>query len=223
MGGLGSGRQSDFPPPTLDDLPKFNIDSFTRMHGLGATLNQDYKLSLGGSVAVAVSADAIQFSFHCPTWRDPGRSSITAHRLERVPCAKGGVRGRLVCQNLRANTGCYRRCRVLFFFGAQLMCRHCCGLHYRSQQHDTLGPAFALLNRLRARLGASPCAGALVPPKPKHMHRSTYQRLSGQIIEVFCSVDVEQRSRQIALMERYENVAEKCTPETKVHLMKPLE
>lgn len=220
MNGPGSGRQSGLPSPTLDDLPKFNIDRFARLHGLKDTLNQEFELSSGGSVAVSVATDTIQFSYHCPTWRDPDGSRISVHRLEMVPCTNGGVRGRLVCQDLRSSPGCARSCRILYFLDAQPMCRHCCGLHYRSQQHDTLGPAFALLNRLRARLGASLCAGTLVPPKPRYMHRSTYQRLSGQIIEAFCQIDAEQRSRQIALVATYESLVAKCSPQTKVHLLK---
>lgn len=221
MGGLGSGRQSDFPSPTLDDLPRFNIDRFAHLHGLGDTLNQDHRLSFGGSIAVTVASDVIQLSFQSPTWRDPGRSSITAHRLERMPCTKGGVRGRLICKNLKEGTGCSRRCRVLYFLDAQPMCRHCCGLSYRSQQHETHGPAFARLGRLRARLGAFPGAGPVVPPKPAHMHQSTYQRLSNQINEAFATVHAEERSRQIALVARYENLAAKGSSQNKALLLKP--
>ncbi len=216
MGGLGSGRNAAILTTTLDDLPKFNVDHFAQVHGLGVMLWQDYELSFGGSISVSVLTDAIRFSFFAPTWRYPFNSVFSAHRLEMVPCTKGGVRGHLQCGNLSRSKRCERMCRVLYFLDGQPMCRHCCGLHYRSQQNDPLGPAFARLHRLRRRLGASPGAGALVPPKPKFMHQTTYLRLSAQILEAFRFVEAQERSRQRSLMKWAKAIASKASPKSAV-------
>lgn len=206
MGGLGSGRNAGILTTTLDDLPKFNVDHFAQLHGLEVMQWQKYKLSFGGSISVSVLPNSVKFSFRAPTWRQTSKSCYSAHRLEMAPCTKGGARGQLQCQNLSGSAGCARMCRVLYFLNGQPMCRHCCGFRYRSQQYDAYGHAFARLHRLRARLGASPCAGTLVPPKPKFMHQKTYLRLSAQIVEAFYLANVQECYHQQSILERLEAI-----------------
>src|SRR5207248_7132846 len=57
-----------------------------------------------------------------------------------------------------------------------LLCRHCCGLVYRTQRQDTLARARHQGKTLRLRLGDyGDCLSAL-PEKPKGMHWRTYLR-----------------------------------------------
>lgn len=216
MGGIGSGRHSDIPSPVLDDLPKFSIDHFARHHGLDENLDQEYSLPVGGSIAVTTTPNTIRFGFRAPTWREPDRSIFSAHRLERIPCVKGGFRARLTCGLSRTNAQrCQNQCRVLYFLDGQPMCRQCCGLPYRSQQYDPFGLAFTHLHRLRARLGASPGAGVLVPPRPRYMHHLTYLRLSAETIDVFNSLCAHQTVVQKRLLARLaalqSNVGNSCS------------
>jgi len=206
MGGIGSGRYADFPSPVLDDLPRFNIDHFAREHGLGETVDQEYELSTGGAIAVTTTPDAIRFACFAPTRREPDRSISSVHRLEKTPCTKGGIRGRLTCGHLGAQGRCQNQCRVLYFHDGHPMCRRCCGLPYRSQQHDPGGSAFAHLHRLRARLGASPSAGELVPPRPRFMHHRTYLALRGEIMAVFQRIEETEQKVCWRLLNRQHQI-----------------
>lgn len=96
----------------------------------------------------------------------------------RVPiawtaCRYGGQRPWFVCPG----TGCGRRAAVLYG-GRLFLCRQCHDLAYASTR---LGPgerALRKAQRIRERLGGSANMLEPFPPKPKGMHRRTYERLA---------------------------------------------
>lgn len=98
-------------------------------------------------------------------------------RLQWQPCNYGGMRPWLSCPR------CSRRVGVLWG-GARFLCRHCHPLAYKSQNESQLDRSCEQSRKLRVRLGAnlddlSWPADQL--PRPKGMHRATYQRLVARI------------------------------------------
>jgi hypothetical protein len=91
-------------------------------------------------------------------------------QLTWTSCALGGQRPWFRCR-------CGRRAAVLYAVGEAFDCRRCCGLGYDSQYE---GPAFRSLRRahaIRQRLGGELDIFSPFPPKPRGMHRKTYDHL----------------------------------------------
>ena len=207
MGGIGSGRYCGPPGHSLDDLPKFSIDAFARTHGLHDGVQADFVLTKATTARVCVLGDVIELHVRSSSaWAHPGeRSSV--HRLEHMPCTKGGTRGLLLCGSDRQGSLCEHRCRVLYIRFGRAMCRRCCGLPYRSQQNDPRATAFARIHRARARMGCAPGAGALVPKRPRYMHLGTYQRLTGEICAAYAEWLDEEHSRRQRLLDWLNSIA----------------
>jgi hypothetical protein len=81
----------------------------------------------------------------------------------------GGRRLWFICPS------CGGRCRVLFAW-RWLMCRRCCGLRYSSQAETRAARATRAMFKIVRTLDPSAQINDL-PPKPKGMHWSTYDRL----------------------------------------------
>ncbi len=91
----------------------------------------------------------------------------------------GGQRAWLHC----SSAGCGRRCARLFLEDPYLVCTGCADLRYPSQvdpqpEHRKWAER---AKSLRARLGGMPMLFQPLPPRPKGMHRSTYERLIDEI------------------------------------------
>jgi hypothetical protein len=81
---------------------------------------------------------------------------------------------------------CKRRCRVLYG-GRYFRCRRCYGLAYASQRQSYFQRALDQADKIAKRLGSTwGCAfdGSGLPPKPKRMRWSTYQRLEKRYEEL---------------------------------------
>ena len=95
--------------------------------------------------------------------------------VERISISKtavhlGGQRSWFLCP------GCNRRIAALYFM-MQFRCRHCHGLRYRSQRETPRFRAISRIQRARRRLGGTGNLMKPLPPCPRYMHQSTYQRL----------------------------------------------
>ena len=94
-------------------------------------------------------------------------------QIEQTPCHLGGTRPWFLCPA----RGCGRRVAVLYG-GAVFACRHCHKLAYPSENENSRDRATRRLEKLRERLQWPP--GLFEGSgwgKPKHMHRTTFQRL----------------------------------------------
>lgn len=74
---------------------------------------------------------------------------------------------------------CARRAVKLYQRG-RYACRKCCNLAYASEQAGRSYRPLLKLQKLRMRLGGDPNILAPFPPRPKHMHRRTYEKLRRQ-------------------------------------------
>lgn len=88
-----------------------------------------------------------------------------------TPCRFGGARPWLVCATCRR-----RRARLYLHGGCWLDCRACLDLAYATTRWDVADRRLEVLYRIHRRMGGS---GGLfaAPPRPRGMHRTTYERL----------------------------------------------
>jgi len=97
--------------------------------------------------------------------------------IEWSPCRFGGARPWFVCSVCRDGIYCGRRVVSLYGAGRLFACRHCYGLAYHSQQESRNQRGLWKAQKIRMRLGGSASTLDEFPPKPKGMHRRTYERL----------------------------------------------
>jgi hypothetical protein len=98
--------------------------------------------------------------------------------IEWTACALGGQRPWFLCNALTGGIQCGRRAAKIYLSGSPVFaCRHCYDLGYASQSSSAFHRDIAKAMKIRIRLGGSPNLFDPFPPKPKGLHRATYERL----------------------------------------------
>ena len=92
-----------------------------------------------------------------------------------TPCNYGGARPWFLCPR----ECCGHRVAILYA-GGTIACRHCRNLAYPSQQESQRKRTLRRAQAIRIKLGGSASLAEPFPPRPKGMHRRTYQRLFSQ-------------------------------------------
>jgi hypothetical protein len=92
-------------------------------------------------------------------------------------CYYGGQRPWFVCTAYSHDRYCQRRVAVLYGTGQTFACRACLGSTYQSQQETPHLRAIRKARKIRMSLGGGENVLEPFPPKPKHMHWRTYERL----------------------------------------------
>ena len=77
------------------------------------------------------------------------------------------------------STECSRRVSKLYLGGRYFLCRHCYDLAYTSQSESAFLRHQRRADKRKVALGGAP--GRWVPPRPKGMHRRTYERYRAEI------------------------------------------
>jgi hypothetical protein len=116
-----------------------------------------------GSIGVRVGPGQLALTFSIN-----GTPAGHAVELDRTPCTFGGARTWFRCWQ------CRRRCLVLYLRSGSFRCRRCGGVAYTSQSEDVIGRSWRRQQRLEARLGPD-------GTRPRHMHRTTYERLRAAV------------------------------------------
>jgi hypothetical protein len=104
-------------------------------------------------------------------------------RIVNVPCRFGGTQPFFICPGVPYRSACNRRVVKLYSLNGLLLCRHCHGLAYASENEDAADRARRNAGKIKQRLGGSPEWGARFPPKPKGMHQRTYEKLWYRFLE----------------------------------------
>jgi hypothetical protein len=120
----------------------------------------------------------------------------------RVPCRYGGSRPYFVCPGIVNNVSCRRRVAKLYGPDRYFLCRHCYRLGYASQSEDAMDRARRQATRIRVRLGGGADMPEFLPPRPKGMWHSTYERLRERAIAAEMAADEAFEQRAAAIMER---------------------
>jgi hypothetical protein len=85
---------------------------------------------------------------------------------------------------------------VLYGESVRFLCRHCYKLPYTSQCEDRIDRMIRKREKIRRRLRLDGGAGPGYE-RPKGMHRSTYERLMKEEIEVWMAIDDEIERRMV--------------------------
>ena len=164
------------------DRVRLNVSQLVKHNGLadGAqyaiTLDRELEIYLEVSNSVlSVTSDQ----------DGSGTFSNTALRqeipIEWSPCRYGGQRPWFRCPGSPRDGGCGRRCALLFWHKGFFACRSCHGLRYASQYERRDLLALRRAKQIHRQLGGDGYLLGPVPPRPRYMHRSTYERLLERI------------------------------------------
>ncbi len=178
MGGLGSGGWNRTGRPTTAAASRLDVNNLNKSGGLKAGAYSKLTWSRDtepvGNINTLASEDSVTLIYSSRI----GDGEWTDHR-ERVaiswePCRFGGHRPFFHCPD------CTRR--VLYLYGfRRYLCRRCHRLSYPSQRERENDRAQRKANRIRVWLGGEP-GWQNIPPRPKGMHRRTYDRLIDDIM-----------------------------------------
>ncbi len=72
---------------------------------------------------------------------------------------------------------CARTVRLLYGIDERCACQRCAGLWHASRRKSAANRKFLRARKIRQRLGGIPLLFRPFPPRPRYMHRKTYNRL----------------------------------------------
>lgn len=178
MGGFGSGGWNATGRTTTDTALRLDVNIARKrgvlVPGWAGLWSWTWNDGTRSSIDLAVQKDHVVLRF---TVRSAGRDpeEVVQHvGLDQVPCRFGGARPYWLCP------GCGSRAVVLYGL-RRFFCRACNRLAYGSQRESPPERAQRRADGIRRRLGGEPGLGRL-PPRPKGMHRRTYERLVDEVI-----------------------------------------
>lgn len=180
MGGLGSGGHNSKGRRTVES--QYRLDaSVLKRRGLcrrGSVSHLYWKSSdgkKGPSLKVIGGENCITLAY---AWRR-GDLPWQAHE-ERVALRHrarhfGGCETYFLCPK------CARTVKRLYGAGVRYLCRHCHNLVHGSTQERPGNRATRKNQKLRRKLGVEIGLGDWIGPKPKGMHRKTFEKISARI------------------------------------------
>jgi hypothetical protein len=132
------------------------------------------------SIRLRATADQLILNYRVCCNGEDWTDVEEAVRLARTPCRFGGWRSYFVCPGVKNGRPCRRRVSKLYGGGRYFLCRHCYNLAYASQSEDPYSRLLRRADKRKIALGGKPGSYSL-PPKPKGMHRRTYERHLAEI------------------------------------------
>jgi hypothetical protein len=175
MGGYGSGSRYN-SNSTTSDYRSMDIRHWQREGVLKLGCSFSFTWSRNGEVIASIQArgecDRVWLTYRHRRNDGPWKDEHYPVTVEWTPCHFGGSRPWFRCPA----SGCGQRVAILYG-GEIFACRHCHRLAYQSQREAPHGRALSQAQAIRVKLGGSPSLAEPFPPKPKGMHRRTYERL----------------------------------------------
>jgi len=177
MGGNGSGRRSRYgTKDTMERRQSLDINWLQREGNLEVNRRSSVRWSCDGKETGSITTISYDKSLVLEYRQRSGGGEWREVRnpvaLAWTPCHYGGQRPWFICPD------CGRRVGKLYSATRCFLCRHCCGLVYKSQREDVQDRLLRRIQRIRGKLGArSGWIFDLLPDKPKGMHNSTWFRL----------------------------------------------
>jgi hypothetical protein len=179
------GRPSGGARQTCESCTALDVRQLHRSDCLRPGLHYSWKWTRGnqpsGDIKIMTEGDAIWLIFRvrhygASEWRDI-RQRV---HLTWTEVHLGGRRPWFQCPVSSCGKYCGRRVAKLYLGGDLFACRHCWGLAYESQQDSDPDPGLNKAQKIRIRLGGSGSVLERFPPRPKGMHRRTYDRLRSE-------------------------------------------
>ena len=167
---------------TCESCKALDVRQLHRSDRLRPGLRFSWKWTRGdipsGDIQIMTENDAIWLIYRvrrlgAREWKDIQQRV----HLTWTKCHLGGRRPWFQCPVSSNGKYCGRRVAKLHLTHELFACRQCSGLAYESQQESDPDPVFNKAQRIRIRLGGCGNITLPFPPKPKGMHRKTYDRL----------------------------------------------
>jgi hypothetical protein len=180
MGGLGSGGHNSKGRRIVEGQYRLDASDLKR-RGLtrnGSISHLHWKGSdnaPGPSLKVIGGEDAILLSYAWRRGDDPWQQHEEQVRLHHQARHFGGSETYFLCPK------CRRTVKRLYGGGVRYLCRTCHGLVHASTQERPGNRATRKNQKLRRRIGAEIGLGDWIGPKPKGMHRKTFEQISARI------------------------------------------
>jgi hypothetical protein len=154
---------------TVEDHQRVALDvrELTREHVFERSAGSVFHLALRYPWLRTMRLDSFSLVLH-----------LAAGRVVTVPWT--WTRGGFLDARILMCPSCRRRVYSLYYLDSQVVCRTCTRLRYASQRRSANGRRVLAAQRLRFKLGASPQSltkPEAFPPRPRGMHRKTYERL----------------------------------------------
>ncbi len=179
MGGSGSGRRSSFGLG-VDKCHEFQSIDLTWLRkrkldcvGVWSTLRWSRRGQETGSIRIEYLQRGLRLVYRTRLRGDEWVNVDEVVPFVSMPLRFGGIRKWLSCLS------CGRHCRILYG-GNYFRCRTCHGLKYETQYEPGFARAATRAIKIRERLGSDGGIDDYFPPRPKGMHRRTYERLRAE-------------------------------------------
>jgi hypothetical protein len=128
-------------------------------------------------ILVVGGRDAITLEYNYRRTGEEWQQVTESVPLEWTPCYFGGSRPWFRCPGVVNGVPCGRRVAILYGAGRYFLCRHCYDLRYETQYEDEAGRLRIRAQKIHQRLGGDGNLSMGFPPRPKGVHRRTYERL----------------------------------------------
>lgn len=182
MGGYGSGGWNGTGRPLYGQTSPLAVNRVAKAGGLesGARLTWLWTWTNGQESTIGIIGhgryEGVTLAYqHYPySGCEPVPVRIMV-RVEWTPCHFGGERVWWLCPS------CGRRCLKLYGWAGRHACRACQRIGYATQQEKRRDRIQSRANRIRKKLGGEPGVERF-PPRPKGMHRRTYQRYFDELL-----------------------------------------
>jgi hypothetical protein len=180
VGGCGSGGWNRTARSTTEDLRRIDVNKLLRDRVLDGPCSMTVSWSRGGervaSIGIYGGRDKIHVYYR---QQSPGESEwrqvAEDIRIDWRPNRYGGVTPYFVCPH------CRKFVWHIYLAGGRNVCRHCARLTYESRRSRTYDRLAETVHRLRSQLGGEAGFDSLIAPRPKGMHRTTYERTCERI------------------------------------------
>jgi hypothetical protein len=187
MGGYGSGQRWSSKNTTSSYL-RLDIRRLQRRECLKPGRSFGWQWTLNdksyGDIRIRSEVARIVLSYRHHSRSEDWQSKEYPVLLTQTPCHFGGLRQWFLCPA----RGCGRRVAVLYG-GEIFACRTCHQLVYESQREEPHNRVLSRAQGLHVRLGGTGAVADGLPPKPKGMHRPTYERLASLFLRLEGTMD----------------------------------
>lgn len=204
MGGMGSGGHNSKGRRTVEGQYRLDASDLKR-RGLtrnGSVSHLYWKGSdtaSGPSLKVVGGEDAITLSYAWrrdeQPWQDHEERVALRHHKRNF----GSTETYFLCPK------CARTVKRLYGGGVRYLCRHCHNLVHGSTQERPGNRATRKNQKLRRRIGVEIGLGDWIGPKPKGMHRKTFEKISARIH----SAESEVYDDMLVLLNRMQRTTER--------------
>lgn len=205
MGGIGSGRRNQAGKDTVDDCRSLDVRRWGRdgllTSGLFFTVNWTRNGETVASMQVRTEADKLTLTYKHGHRGGLWQAMEYPVWLSWTACTYGGRRAWFRCPV----DGCGRRVALLYLGASGVFaCRHCNRLVYPCQRERADDRAMRQADKIRQRLDWE--AGIMngKGPKPKGMHRRTFERLNTKH-DAFAAAPLANMAEQSTRLERLLN------------------